>query len=91
MFKTDPAAAGHSTIPECLPLPEGLYVSNHTKGLAMDINQKNFINQKDAIIDLIGLLFGVVRAGGWQETWHFELSDLGISTDEMKLIKSEKR
>jgi hypothetical protein len=89
--KTDPAAAGHSISPECLPLPAGLYISNHTKGLAMDIDETKFVSPKDAIIDLIGLLFGLVRAGGWKETWHFELSDLGISQEEMKLIKSEKR
>ncbi|MBI9052671.1 MAG: hypothetical protein JEY96_02570 [Bacteroidales bacterium] len=89
--KKDPAAAGHSISPDCLPLPAGLGVSNHTKGLAMDIDQESFIKQKDAIVDLIGLLFGVVRAGGWEETWHYELSDLGISQSEMKLIKSKKR
>jgi hypothetical protein len=57
----------------------------------MDINRHNFISQKDAVVDLIALRFGVVRAGGAKETWHFELSDLGISSEEKRVIEQEER
>jgi len=43
------------------------------------------------MIDLIALCFGLVRNGGAKETWHFELSNLGISAEEKKLINKEKR
>ena len=72
-----------------------LFISNsaftHTRGGAMDIDESGFLNQKDAVIDLIALTFGLVRAGTWDETWHFELSDLGTSDKEKEIIKKENR
>jgi hypothetical protein len=49
------------------------------------------VNKKEAIIDLIALNFGLVRSGGVKETWHFELSNLGISSEEQKIINTEER
>jgi hypothetical protein len=88
---TDPAAAGYETSPDCLPLPIGKKSSNHTKGLALDIDSHRLVNKKEAIIDLIALNFGLVRSGGVKETWHFELSNLGISSEEQKIINTEER
>ena len=57
----------------------------------MDIDRHKFVTQQDAVIDLIALSFGLVKAGGWDETWHFELSDLGTSDREKENIKKENR
>ena len=89
--KTSPAAVGHKYNPQCLPLPEGKEPSAHTKGLALDIDSHRFVNKKESMIDLIALNFGLVRNGGAKETWHFELSNLGISAEEKKIINTEKR
>jgi len=89
--KTDPAAVGYNPEPFCLPLPANKEPSAHTKGLALDIDSNRFVNKKESMIDLIALYFGLVRNGGAKETWHFELSNLGISTEEKKHINKEKR
>ncbi|NMM50062.1 hypothetical protein [Marinigracilibium pacificum] len=87
----DAASAGFRNEPFCLPLPEKLGVSMHTKGGAMDVDRHNFIYQKEAMIDLIALTFGVVRSGGWDETWHFELSDLELSKSEKEMALEKNR
>ena len=88
---TDPASAGYGYSPDCLPLPTGKIPSKHTQGLALDIDSHRLVNKKEAVIDLIALNFGLVRAGGKKETWHFELSDLGISAEEQAIIDKEER
>ncbi len=85
------ASAGFKRGAKCLPLPEDLGVSRHTEGGAMDINYHNFVRPKEAMIDLIALNFGLVRAGGSGETWHFELSDLEASPSEKKTAIEKKR
>ncbi|PIB34462.1 hypothetical protein BFP72_03040 [Reichenbachiella sp. 5M10] len=89
--KADAASAGNSKKPMCLPLPEDLRISLHTLGVAMDIDRHKFLNQKETIIDLIAHQFGVVRAGGAGETWHFELTDLAVSNTEKDYAKNKKR
>jgi len=89
--KTDPAAVGYNPEPFCLPLPANKEPSAHTKGLALDIDSDRFVNKKESMIDLIALNFGLVRNGSAKETWHFELSNLGISAEEKQIINKEKR
>ncbi|UXX78723.1 hypothetical protein N7E81_15290 [Reichenbachiella carrageenanivorans] len=89
--KADTAAQGYKEEPLFWPLPKPDRLSIHVSGGAMDINRHNFINQKDAMVDLIAHKFGVVRAGSWGETWHFELSDLAVSGEEADYAKNKKR
>ncbi len=53
--------------------------------MEVHFNRHQFLNQKDSILDLIALNFGLVRAGGWAEIWHFELSDLIPSKQEKEM------
>jgi hypothetical protein len=61
--------------------------SKHITGDAIDINTKGFINRNDTKIDIIALYFGLSRPVPGEQ-WHFEVTNLQLSSSEKK--KTEK-
>jgi hypothetical protein len=88
---TTPASAGYEKGDERRkPVPSGSpSVTNHKTGEAIDINRHNFLNEYDSIVDVIALQFGLLRDGGPTEWWHFELTDLEMSQDEIQIDKDQ--
>ncbi|MBN2536634.1 MAG: DUF4157 domain-containing protein [Spirochaetales bacterium] len=64
--------------------------SNHITGDAVDINESNFVNMNDAILDLIALYFGIMRPVP-REHWHFECTNVELSNTERALIQRNGR
>lgn len=77
---------------ERLPLPVSGKPgkSLHTTGNALDVNSQGFVYRDGGITDLIALNFGLVRAAPGEQ-WHFECTDLRVSTSEQEVIEQEKR
>ena len=73
-----------------LPLSGRPGRSKHITGNAIDVNSNGFINKNDAIIDLIAINFGLVRPASGEQ-WHFECTDLRVSSSEQELVEHEKR
>ncbi len=64
--------------------------SNHITGDAIDINYGNFSNMNDAMLDLIALNFGLIRPVPGEQ-WHFECTNVQISSSEKALVDANTR
>lgn len=64
--------------------------SNHITGDAIDINADGFTNQNEAMIDLIALNFGLIRPVPGEQ-WHFECTNVQLSTSEKALVDANTR
>jgi len=64
--------------------------SNHITGDAIDINSEGFTNKDDAMIDLIALNFGLIRPVPGEQ-WHFECTNVQLSTAEKELVNANTR
>jgi hypothetical protein len=86
-----PASEGYSETSKRLPNKSGgsPSITNHKTGEAIDINSNGFIMKTEAIIDLIGLCFGVIRDGGSTEYWHFEMTGVEISNKKKENKKTK--
>jgi hypothetical protein len=86
-----PASEGYSETSKRLPNKSGSSpsITNHKTGEAIDINSNGFIMKTEAIIDLIGLCFGVIRDGGSTEYWHFEMTGVEISNKKKENKKTK--
>ncbi len=94
-FRTDSkeaASEGYNDSNRRLPNKAGNSpsVSDHCDGGAMDISSSGFIIKTEAMIDLIGLRFGVIRDGGEGEAWHFEMTGIEVSKENEKYLKKDK-
>jgi len=73
-----------------LPLSGKPGKSLHITGNAIDVNSKNFTYRDEGITDLLALNFGLVRCAPGEQ-WHFECTDLRVSSSEQEVIEQEKR
>lgn len=62
--------------------------SNHIPGDAIDVNHHSFTRMNEAMVDLIALNFGLIRNVD-DEQWHFECTNIQLSTSERALIEAE--
>ncbi len=62
-------------------------ISHHCNGTAMDVRSNGFVLKTESLIDLIGLRFGVIRCGGANESWHFELTGVVKSEAENEALQ----
>jgi len=73
-----------------LPSSKNISTSNHVGGEAIDVSKEAFILRTDAMIDLIGLRFGVIRSGGAGESWHFEMTGVEVTKENEKYLKKQE-
>ncbi len=89
--KTSAAAEGYRPgTKERLPNTDLTGTSLHLTGDAIDVNSSPYMNRNDAMVDLIALEFGLIRAAD-KEQWHLECTDKRISTSEQEIIDKESR
>jgi hypothetical protein len=73
-----------------LPSSNSVNTSNHVGGEAIDISSGGFLMKTETMIDLIGLCFGLIRAGGAGEGWHFELTGVEPIKENKKYMKNSE-
>jgi hypothetical protein len=90
---TAPAASGYEEDSKRRPVPPKYpLITNHKTGEAIDINYRTgFQVKEDSLLDLIGLNFGVIRNGGATEWWHYELTDLQLSSSEKEKSQNKSQ
>ena len=65
-------------------------MSLHITGNAIDVNSLALLDRNDGLIDIIALNFGLVRCAPGEQ-WHFECTDMRVSSSEKEVIEIEGR